>query len=121
MKPCSFEQVHGAQSIDFEIEDGNIAGLVVRRLRGTVNDEIEGARAEKSFQSDAVADIPVVMCEILGHPAQPLQISSGLALCPEKDGPHVVVDPMHLVALTIKMFRGFRADQAAGAGNEHRF
>ena len=41
-----FEEIDGAEGVDFKIENRNVAGFVVGRLRGAVNDEIEAARAE---------------------------------------------------------------------------
>ena len=40
------QQIQRAHGVHFEIEQRNIARLVMRRLRGTVHDEVEVARAE---------------------------------------------------------------------------
>jgi hypothetical protein len=42
METGGFEKIKGAESVDFKIEDGDIARLVVRGLRSAVNNEIEG-------------------------------------------------------------------------------
>ncbi len=61
-----FEEIDGAEGVDFKIENGNVASFVVRRLRGAVNDEIEAARAEKFVECGAVANIHGEVREILG-------------------------------------------------------
>ena len=38
-----FKKIDGAEGVNFKVEDGDVAGFVVRRLRGAVNDEIEAA------------------------------------------------------------------------------
>ena len=42
MKARGFEQIDRTQRVYFKIENGDIARLIVRRLRGAMNDEIEG-------------------------------------------------------------------------------
>ena len=43
MKARGFEKIDRAEGVDFKIENGDIPRLVVRRLRRTVNDQIEAA------------------------------------------------------------------------------
>ena len=47
MLTSGFEKIESAESVDFEIQDGNVARLVVRRLCGAVDDQIEAAGAEE--------------------------------------------------------------------------
>jgi hypothetical protein len=61
------------------------------------------------------------MREVFGDVAQPIEVPRRVSLLAEKDGAHVVVDAMYLMALAIEMFHGFRANQATRAGHENGF
>src|SRR5215470_7806905 len=49
-----FEKIERSEGVNFEIEDGNVPRLVVRRLRGAVNDQIETLRLEKFVERGAI-------------------------------------------------------------------
>ena len=55
--PRGFEKINGAESIDFEVDNGNLAGLIVGRLGGTMENEIERRRAKELEDGGALADI----------------------------------------------------------------
>ena len=57
MKARGFQQIDRAERVYFKVENRDIARFVVRRLCGTVNDQIEPLRTEESFERNAVADI----------------------------------------------------------------
>ena len=115
-----FEEINGAESVDFKIENGNVAGFIVRGLRGAVNDEIEATRAKKFVESNAVANVHGEVREIFGGRFEALEIPEGVAGGAEKFAAHVVVNADDGVALTIEMFNGFRADEAAASRDENR-
>ena len=58
MQSGCFQQVYRSERVHFKVQYGNIAGLVVRRLCGTMDDQIEAVRAEQAFQRNTVAYIP---------------------------------------------------------------
>src|SRR5215813_9039329 len=60
-----FEQIERADRVDVEIFKGHLRGQVVRRLRSTMDDEIESFRGKKIQHSRAVADIEFLMAEAL--------------------------------------------------------
>jgi len=64
-------------------------------------------QAEDSFESGAVADVHIVMREVLGYSTQSIEIPVSITGIAEKDPAHVVVDPVDLMALSIKMFSRF--------------
>ncbi len=57
MLASGFEEIDSAEGVDFKVENGNVAGFVVRGLRGAVNDEIEAARAEEFVECGAAANV----------------------------------------------------------------
>ena len=114
-----FEEIDGAEGVDFEIEDGDVAGLIVGGLRSAVNDQVEGVRAEKFFEGKAVADVQIEVRKIPGDAAEALEIPGGVAGLAEENAAHVVVDANDGMTLAVKMFHGLRTDQPAGAGDEY--
>jgi len=52
-----FEQIESAERIDLKIENGNVAGFVVGRLSGAVNDQLEAIGFEKLFERVAIANL----------------------------------------------------------------
>ena len=52
---------------------------------------------------------------------QSIKIPGRVAEIAKKDLPHVVVDPMDLMALAIEMFHSFGADESARAGYQNSF
>ena len=53
-----FEKIDRAESVDFEIQNGDVARLVVGGLSGAVNDEIEALRAEEGFHARCGRECP---------------------------------------------------------------
>ena len=68
---------------------------------------------------DAVANVQIVVSEVLRDPTQPVQIPRGVARIAKKNPAHVVVDAVDFAALAVKVFDGFRANQPAGTGNQN--
>ena len=114
-----FQKIHGAERVDFKIENGNVAGFVVRGLRGTVHDQVEMLRTEERFKGYAVPDVDIVVCEVLCVAPQPVEIPSGVAGLAEKNLAHIVVDAVDPMALAVEMFHSFRANEPAGTGNQN--
>src|SRR6267142_6007159 len=57
MLPGSFQQIDGAKRVNFKIEDGNVAGFVVGRLCGAMDDQVETVALEKIIQRIAITNI----------------------------------------------------------------
>ena len=57
MLPRGFEKVHGAERIDLEIKDSDLARLVMRRLCSAVNNQFEVPLPEHLANLRAIADI----------------------------------------------------------------
>ena len=103
METRGLQKIHSAERIDFEIEYGDIPGLVVGRLRGTMDNQIETLGVEERFQSDSVADVEIMVGEVRCYATQSLEIPAGVAGFTEKDLAHVVIDTVDLMALAVKM------------------
>jgi len=119
MLASGFEEIDGAEGVDFKIEYGNIAGFVVRGLRGAVNDEIEAARAEKFVERGAVANVRGEMREIFRGRFEAIEIPERVAGGAEKFAAHVVVNAHDGIALAVKMFGGLRTNEAAASGDKN--
>src|SRR6516165_884203 len=65
MKARGFQKIDRAERVYFKVKNRDIARFVVRGLCGTVNDQIEPLRTEESFEPVAVADIQIVISEVL--------------------------------------------------------
>src|SRR5215469_6909509 len=107
METRGLQKIHGTERIDFEIEQGNVSGLVVGRLRGAMDNQIETLGAEKRFQPNSVADVEIMVGEVLCCATQSFEIPGGVAEFSEKDLPHVVIDAVDLMTLAVKMLNGF--------------
>ena len=110
MLASGFEQVDGSECVHFKIEDRNVAGLVMRRLRRTMDDQIESIALEKFLQGSAIADIQTCVLKILCRALQPIEIPCGVALRAKKKLAHVVVHTDDAMALAVKMLDRFRAN-----------
>jgi len=114
-----FEQVDGAERVDFKIENGDVASLVVRRLRGTVDDQIEAIRTEELLDGRAIADIQADVNEAVGFGFQAFEVPKSVAGGAEEFAAHVVVDANDIVTLAVEMFDSFRADESAGTSDKN--
>src|SRR5882757_667791 len=110
MKSRGFEQIYGPERIDFEIQDWDFTGLIVGRLRGTMNDQVKLVFAKKLLERTSIADVQIAVGEIPSNAPKALQIPGGIARIAEENTAHVVVHSDHLVPLAIKMFHGFGTD-----------
>ena len=61
-----------------------------------------------------------MVSEVLADAAKALEVPGGVAGIAKENAAHVVVQAVDRVALAVKVLDGFRADQAAGAGDENR-
>src|SRR5258708_34732020 len=113
MKPRSFEQIYGPECIDFEIQDWDFTGLIVRRLRSTMNDQVELVFAKKLLERVSIADVQIDVREIPSNAAKALEIPCGVTGIAEENTAHVVIHADHLMSLTIEMLHSFRTDQPA--------
>src|SRR5690242_21656590 len=91
----------------------------MRRLRRTMDDQVEVLRAKEFFNGGAAANVQSGVREPLGRALQPLQVPQRVSLWPEEHTAHVVVHAGNFVALPVKMFHRFRANQAAASSNEY--
>ena len=107
MKPRSFEQIYGPERIDFEIQNWDFTGLIVGRLRSTMNDKVELVFAKKLLERTSIADVQIEVGEIPSNASKALQIPGGITGIVEENTAHVVVHADYLVSLVIKMFHGF--------------
>jgi hypothetical protein len=88
-------------------------------LGSAVNNEIKGNGTEERIEAGSIADVQIVVSEVLRDFEEAVAVPGGVSLFTEKDGAHVVVDAVDPVPLAIKMLDGLRTDQAAGAGYEN--
>ena len=57
MLPRSLEQIDRPQGVYLEIQQRNVPGLVVRRLRRVMDNQIKALRSKKLFDRRAVANV----------------------------------------------------------------
>src|SRR5258708_37789078 len=89
MLACGFEEIDRSEGIDLKIKDGNVASLVVGRLRGAVHNQVEAIGFEQFVQGVAVPDIEAPVLEILGGTLELIQIPGAFALPPTNAPTHV--------------------------------
>src|SRR5262249_17030477 len=106
---------------DFEVEDGNVARFVMRRLCCAVDNEIESARAEQFLECSTIPDIRGEMGEVFRRGFEAFEIPERVTGCAEKFAPHVVINADNVISLALKVLDRFRADEAAAAGNQYCF
>ena len=121
MLPRGLQQIHGAQSVHLEIEQGNLPRFIVRRLRRAVHDQIETPRAKQLFHGRAVANVQRCVRKALRNALQPLQIPQRVARGPKKHAPHVVIYARDFVPLPVEILDRFGSDQPAAACNQNLF
>jgi hypothetical protein len=68
-----------------------------------MDNQIETLGAENRFQADSVADVEIMVGEVLCYSTQSLEIPASVAGFTEKDLAHVVIDTVELIALAVKM------------------
>src|SRR5215472_14032727 len=119
MLPRGFEQIQCSHGVHFKIQQGNVPGLVVRRLRRAMHDQVELLRSKEFFDRGAVSNIQRRVREAFGCALQPFQVPQRVSRRTEEFAAHVVVHAGHFMALPVKMFHGFRADQTAASRNEY--
>jgi hypothetical protein len=116
-----FQKIDGSQSVYFEIENGDITGFIVGRLRRAVDDQDKAIGFEKLIQPTAVADVNIDVLKILGRALEPVEIPRGIAWRSKKYPAHVIVQTYDAITLPIKMLDCFGSDQAAATRNEDCF
>src|SRR4029434_1589761 len=109
------------ERVDLKIEDGNVAGFVVRGLRGAVYDHVKTVFLEQVVQRSAVPNIDTRVLNSLGGALQWFEVPGSVTLRAEKYLAHVVVHADDTMALAVKMFRRFGSDQTAAACDEYGF
>ena len=116
MLPRRFEQVQGADGVDGEIRVRLARGPVMRRLRGGVDDDLDGRTepGEQRVDRVVVADVHVLVPVILERLLQPDAGGRGGRLRAKKARPHVVVHSNHVKTSGVKTFARFGADQTGG-------
>ena len=114
-----FQEIYRAERIHLEIDQGNLSGLFVRRLRRAVHDQIEALRSKEFFDGRSVANVQRRVGEPLGHGLQPLQIPERVARRAEENPPHVVIHAHNFMSLPVEMLDRFRTNQSAAAGDQN--
>jgi hypothetical protein len=117
--PSRLQQVDRTQRIHLEVEQRNVARLVVRGLSGAVYDEVERLGSEQMEETLAISDVQVAVPEVLRAGFQPVQIPDRIAALTEERRAKVVVDAHDQLGQTIVVFHGLGANQSAAAGNQN--
>ena len=115
------QHVHGADGVDVEIVVGNGGGLVVRRLRGGVDDEIGPLGVEQIAHPLAIANVEIGMAVVRHGIDQVAHHLAGRAGGSEELLPHVVIHAHHAPAVLGEHADAFGADQSSGTGNQYFF
>src|SRR6267142_2506724 len=121
MLPRRFEQVQSSQRIHLEIEQWNLAGLVVGWLGCAMHNQVESVLAKYILNGGSVPNIDVIVGKILRCDLQTLQIPLSVTRGTKKHPAHIIIDADDHVSLPIKIFNCLRPDQSTAAGNENRF
>src|SRR5207244_2138631 len=80
---------------------------------------VEFVRFEKPVDCFAVTNVQIGVLKLFRRAFQSLEIPRGVALRAKKHLAHIVVDADYTMALTVEVFRRFRADQTAATGYEY--
>lgn len=111
--PRRFQQVQRADGIHVEIHKRNLLRLVVRRLGGTVNDQVKPLRLEEIHDLLPVADVERHVGKAPGVLAQALKVPARVARRAKKLAAQIVINAEDLVPRAVVMRNGFRPDQSA--------
>ena len=114
-----FQEIDRADCVHVKIEQGDVASLIVRWLRGAVDDQIETDFFEQRGDAFAVANVELAMFKSRCGFLQALKVPRGVTRGAEKNAAHVVVHADDLMTLAVEMFHRFRADQPAAACYEN--
>src|SRR5512141_1156883 len=115
MLPGRLQQVYGPHSVHIEIYERDSGGFVVRRLSRAMYDQIKTMVFEEPENRIPVADINVVMRELLRDRLQPFAVPGRVTLWPEEFLPQVVVNTKDRVTLPVIVFNCSRANQPAAS------
>ena len=119
MLPRRLQHVQRADGVDGEVGVRLAGGPVVRRLRGAMDDELQGGAAgERALHAVAVADVEVERREALDAVGKSLGVGARRRLGTEEVCPHVIVEPDDVVALLGEVRRRLGADQAPGTRDD---
>jgi hypothetical protein len=106
----AFEKIYRAECVHLEIEDGDISGLVVRRLSGAMDNKIETVNPKEFFECGTITDVDLMVREFFRGLAETIEVPGGIAWLPKKDLAHIVVYTVDSMALAVKVFDGLRAN-----------
>jgi hypothetical protein len=109
--PRRFEQVHRPHRVHIKIHQRDLGCLVMRRLRGAMDDRVELVLTEQSKDVLAVPDIEIEVLELVRRLEETIAVPRRIALLTKKDRTHVVVDADNLVPLAVEERHGLRPDQ----------
>src|SRR5258706_8305646 len=112
------QKIHRAERIDFEIKQCDVSCLVMRRLRRAVNNQVETMLAKQSHDAFAIANIERCRREPFRGSLQSLKIPQRISRRSEENPAHVIVRADDEMALPVKIFDRFRANQAAASGHK---
>src|SRR5262249_34860013 len=107
------KQIQSADRIDIEIIKRPAGSQIMAGLRSRMNDCLWGNLANSLGNSCSVADIEFAVAKAGKFPFETFPIPPRVSLRPEKIAPHIVIQAMHLPALSREKCNHFAADQAA--------
>ena len=84
MPPRRFDEVERPAGVGVEVIERNNRRTIMRRLRGTVDDDVWLDLTDQIEHTLTVTDIELVMTEIAEAGFEPVLVPPGVALWPEK-------------------------------------
>jgi hypothetical protein len=106
----SHEHVHGADGVYVKVQIWNRGRLVMRRLRGSMNNEAGTLLLDQVPDVLTIADVNRVMPEARNGRLERLGVRNGRAAFSKESLPHVVVDADNFPVLFSEQANTFRAD-----------
>ena len=116
--PRGFEQIERADRIDFEVDDGHLARLVVGGLCGAVDNAVEPFLAKQREQSFPISDVQIHVRKIARASPQTGKIPARVSGRSEKDPAHIVVNPGDSVSLLVEIRHRLGTDETAASSNQ---
>ena len=118
--PGGFEEVHRAEGVDTEVNQGRARGPIVRGLRGGMDDDLHGTAelAKERRNALRIADIEWAVPVAGKLAGQLLARGCGRGAGTEEFGPHVIVDADDIEAFRGESAAGLGTDQSGGAGDD---
>ena len=116
--PCGFEEIQRPVRVDLEVVERAGPRQIVRRLGGTVDEQVRAAGSHRGEEPGPVAHIELVMGEVPRHAPESSQVRRGVAVGAEEAAAQIVVDPVNLPSALREEGDGLRPDEPAAARDE---